>query len=293
MGSVATLGVLETAFLTYSKLSGPSLDICGTAGDCASVLNGPYSVIPFTDIPLASLGLAAYLVTTYLALEPVVFEKDDTDFNRIALLAITTAMGTLSVFLMTLVYGVLKTSCLYCLASACLSITLALCTWFGGCLPRNATKVGLQAGLASFLATTVATVVFFVSVDPHEANMSPSLMAPSTTTTTKFKELSPPPITTVSSERAMLLSQDLKLLNAKMYGAYWCSHCYDQKQSLGKQAFARIQYFECAPEGKNSQRDVCKERDVPGYPTWEIDGKLYPGERELEELEDIVKEIRK
>lgn len=227
MGSVATLGVLETAFLTYSKLSGPSLDICGTAGDCASVLNGPYSTLPFTNIPLASLGLIAYLLAAYLALEPVVLERDDTDENRIALLAITTAMGTFSVFLLSLIYGVLHTSCPYCLASACFSMTLAACTWLGGCLPERNAKLGVQAGLTSVAATTLAAVLLFVSVDPTASTssdtMSSALMA-STTTTTKVQpdqQLSPPPITTNSSPRAISISQDLRTLNAKMYGAYW------------------------------------------------------------------------
>ena len=42
----------------------------------------------------------------------------------------------------------------------------------------------------------------------------------------------------------------------------------------------------------NSQNSLCKERDVPGYPTWEIKGKLYPGEKELDELEEIIKEAK-
>jgi hypothetical protein len=107
-----------------------------------------------------------------------------------------------------------------------------------------------------------------------------------------LQSMSPPPITTTSSERALVLSDNLLLYNAKMYGAYWCSHCFDQKQAFGKKAFSQIQYIECSREGMNSQTSLCKEMDVPGYPTWEIDGKLYPGERDLEELEEILKDIQ-
>jgi len=175
MGSLATLGVLETSFLTYTKLANPSLDICGTAvGDCASVLNGPYSTIPFTNIPLATLGLVAYLTTAYLALEPVVLERDDSDENRLALLATTTAMGTFSVYLLSLIYGILHTSCLYCLASAILSISLASCAWLGGrCFPLlgddddhqhdgGLKKRGVQVGMASFAATTVTALLLLM-----------------------------------------------------------------------------------------------------------------------------------
>ena len=74
-----------------------------------------------------------------------------------------------------------------------------------------------------------------------------------------------------------------------MYGAYWCSHCFDQKEALGKEAFRKITYVECSKDGYNSQTKLCKEKEVPGYPTWEINGKLYPGQQELDELEELIK----
>ena len=76
-----------------------------------------------------------------------------------------------------------------------------------------------------------------------------------------------------------------------MYGAFWCSHCYDQKQAFGYEAMRSIPYVECDREGYNNERDVCKAREVPGYPTWEIGGKLYPGERSLDELREIVNDV--
>lgn len=78
-------------------------------------------------------------------------------------------------------------------------------------------------------------------------------------------------------------------MNAKMYGAFWCSHCYDQKQAFGREAYAKIDYVECAPDGVNSQTKLCKSRKVPGYPTWEVKGELYPGEKSIEQLEAIAR----
>jgi hypothetical protein len=108
----------------------------------------------------------------------------------------------------------------------------------------------------------------------------------------------PPPITTTSSPEALLLGQKLHALDAKMYGAYWCSHCYEQKQRLGQQVFEHtgeegsssplVSYIECEVDGFQSQRKMCKEQKIPGYPTWQIDGILYPGEMYLNELKDIV-----
>lgn len=40
--------------------------------------------------------------------------------------------------------------------------------------------------------------------------------------------------------------------------------------------------------GVDNQVELCKAANIPGFPTWEIDGKLYPGEQTLEELEEIV-----
>ena len=52
-----------------------------------------------------------------------------------------------------------------------------------------------------------------------------------------------------------------------------------------------IQYVECDREGYQNQRELCREKDVPGYPTWEIDGELFPGERSLDELREIVDDV--
>jgi len=122
--------------------------------------------------------------------------------------------------------------------------------------------------------------------------MSSQLVASAATTPSKpLEPQAPPPITQHSSERALTLSQNLKSLDAKMFGAFWCSHCYDQKQTLGFEAMQNIPYVECSNDGLNSQTPLCKSKDVPGYPTWEIGGKLFPGEMELDELEDIVKDV--
>lgn len=299
MGSVATLGALETSYLTYNKVIGAG-DLCTVNGNCASVLNGPYATIPFTDIPLAALGFLVYMTTVVLSLGPLSpphSNMNDTG-NRIALVGVTTAMGTFSVFLMSLLFGVLHETCPFCIASAIFSLTLAGCAWLGGALPPSAPRAGLQTGLASFVATTLAAVVIFVTAgDSSTSSTSSSSLADAfssgsstllASNTAPKEGFSPPPITTASSERAVALSTQLQALNAKMYGAYWCSHCYDQKERLGKEAFARVQYIECSQDGKNSQRSLCQERDVPGYPTWEINGKLFPGERELDELEAII-----
>ena len=68
-----------------------------------------------------------------------------------------------------------------------------------------------------------------------------------------------------------------------------CKFCAKQKEAFGKEAFEskNVEYVECSQDGKDSQANLCQ--DVKGYPTWSINGKLYSGERSLEELEVLVR----
>ena len=152
-------------------------------------------------------------------------------------------------------------------------------------------------GVKSFFAATLASLAMFLTVDEvamqaysnhwMQANgLASSIVA---NADELKKDIPAPPVTATSSDRALKIGEDLKSLDAKMFGAYWCSHCYEQKQRLGKEAFANVQYNECAKEGLNSKADMCKAKKIPGYPTWEINGKLFPGDMYLDELEDIIK----
>lgn len=79
------------------------------------------------------------------------------------------------------------------------------------------------------------------------------------------------------------LAQHLQQTGAKMYGAYWCPHCADQK-ALFKSAVTVVPYVECDPKGEKPQPDLCQAKQIEGYPTWEIAGQFYPGTRSLLEL---------
>jgi hypothetical protein len=79
------------------------------------------------------------------------------------------------------------------------------------------------------------------------------------------------------------LAQCLSAKGAKMYGAYWCSHCADQKKEFGT-SFKYIDYIECDPQGANSKTALCQEMGVQGYPTWIINGQLYPGKQSFDQL---------
>ena len=97
----------------------------------------------------------------------------------------------------------------------------------------------------------------------------------------------PPAVKGKSSAEAIALARHLKARGARMYGAYWCSHCYGQKEAFGQRGAALIEYVECAEDGYLSRRALCRVQDIKGYPTWEIGGEYYGGERSLEELAEI------
>jgi len=101
--------------------------------------------------------------------------------------------------------------------------------------------------------------------------------------------VAPPVIRSKSSARAMEIARRLEARGAQFYGTYWCSHCRDQKETLGKEAMRLVTYNECDADGKNSKRAECKAVGVKGYPTWLLDGKLYPGERDLDGLDAMLK----
>ncbi|CAB9515132.1 Vitamin K epoxide reductase family [Seminavis robusta] len=100
----------------------------------------------------------------------------------------------------------------------------------------------------------------------------------------------PPPIVAVSSARAFQVADEMEKVHAKLYGAYWCRYTQAQKERFGQEAFAKINYVECSEDGLNSASGVCREKGVDGYPTWEVNGKLYPGDQDLDELETLVQE---
>jgi glutaredoxin len=71
-----------------------------------------------------------------------------------------------------------------------------------------------------------------------------------------------------------------------MYGAFWCPHCQDQKAMFGDAA-KLLPYVECDPRGEHSQTKLCKEKQIKGFPTWEIDGEFYASVQSLNNLADL------
>ena len=79
-------------------------------------------------------------------------------------------------------------------------------------------------------------------------------------------------------------AQCLTKKGAKMYGAWWCPHCAEQKEFFGY-AFRYVNYTECSPPGQRTQTEVCKAAGIKSYPTWQFaDGTRAEGELHLQAL---------
>jgi len=78
-----------------------------------------------------------------------------------------------------------------------------------------------------------------------------------------------------------------KCLNSKgarMYGAWWCPHCADQKEAFGY-AFQYVNYTECSPQGQRTETDQCKQAGIKHFPTWHFaDGSNTEGVLPLTQL---------
>lgn len=79
-------------------------------------------------------------------------------------------------------------------------------------------------------------------------------------------------------------AQCLTEREAKMYGAWWCPHCRDEKELFGE-AFQHINYVECSSAGQRTQNQVCKDAAIKQYPTWQFaDGSRTEGTQPLSKL---------
>jgi len=78
-------------------------------------------------------------------------------------------------------------------------------------------------------------------------------------------------------------AQCIKDSGAEFYGAFWCTHCQDQKKEFGN-ASKLLPYIECS-NIDNTQTQVCKDKKIESYPTWIFkDGTTLKGKLDLQTL---------
>ncbi len=299
IGAIAIAGAILTAYLTITKLIGAdpvcSADAAAGAG-CGGVLNSAYATV--FGLPLSLFGFLAYLSMATFALVPLGIsqerqknlKKQLENSTWWLLLTGSIAMTVFSAYLMYVLATDLKTVCLYCIGSALFSLSLLILTITG----RDWEDLGqiLFTGFIVGLLTILVTLGIYSGVNSPlaQANGTAEEVV-DTDGLIAIPEVAGQPkppkgweITTTSGTAEIDLAKHLTATGAKKYGAFWCPHCFEQKQLFGKEAFAEINYLECDPQGKNPQREACLAAGIQSFPTWEINGKLYPGTKTPEEL---------
>jgi glutaredoxin len=78
--------------------------------------------------------------------------------------------------------------------------------------------------------------------------------------------------------------QCLAAKQVKMYGAYWCPHCAEQKEMF-ESSFKDVPYVECGVPGSRDEARVCKDAGIKHFPTWQFaDGERQEGTLSLQVL---------
>jgi len=84
------------------------------------------------------------------------------------------------------------------------------------------------------------------------------------------------------------LAECLTEKGAKLYGAYWCGHCNNQKEMFGED-LQYITYIECDANGEDADAAACQAAGIRAYPTWVLaDEEQLVGTKQLEVLKEAT-----
>jgi uncharacterized membrane protein/glutaredoxin len=292
IGALAALGIADTGYLTSIKLSGGG--IACSSESCNAVLSSPYANV--FGLPLSLFGLLAYGAVAVMAIAPLLINTQSQKklhgqaqaLTWLGLLIVSAGMMVFSGYLMYLLFGVINAPCPYCIASAVFATGIFILTLMG----REWDDLGavLMPVLITGFLTLLVTVGIFSSVAPV---VEPTVVEePTTTAITSLRpnanQQPPWKVSSQSGSSELALTQHLKTIGAKMYGAAWCPHCYEQKQLLGREAVkASLDYIECDPDSPKSQTTVCTAASIKSFPTWEIKGQRHLGILVPEKLAEL------
>ncbi len=249
---VAAVGILLTSYLSWTAFQGHSVKGCSVGSSCDIVLTSRWATL--MGLPTAFWGLLAYLS---LAASAFIRRADRhwTIAWMIALFGVA-----FSLYLTTVSLTILNAACPYCLTSlAIITTTFVL--------------VSLQRpdGLPDFSwarwigKTAPVAAAMILMIHLNYAGV-----------------IGQPPAAEDPVARA--LAEHLSQTGVKMYGAFWCPHCQDQKERFGGSA-KRLPYVECSPNGQSAPRaKECIDANINSYPTWVISGKRIEEVLSLKQL---------
>ena len=240
------------AYLSWTEWIGNSVKGCAVGSGCDVVLSSRWATL--FGLPTALWGVLAYVTLAGAAFIP----RADRHWWSAWTVAFCGVLY--SAYLTTVSLTILRAECPYCLTSLALMTSIfALITY-----QRPSTLEGFS--WRRWLGRTVPVAVAII-------------VALHLNYTGVFGE---PP--TVEDPGARALAVHLTRSGAKMYGAYWCPHCQEQKELFGAAA-SRLPYVECSsgPQG-SPQTEECRVARITTYPTWIINGKRVDEVLTLQQL---------
>lgn len=245
LAGLAAAGLVLSAYLLATRAA-HAPTYCPLGSGCDIVQSSRYAAI--FGIPVAALGVGYYAVL--LALGARMMESG----RRWGFALPVALAGLAASVVFTLVQQIdIHATCTLCVASALLTLAIAVrVVW-----RRPLRAAGLTLGWGA--AAAVLSVVLLLG---------------------GYAASAPP---TAEASYAEGLAKHLAETGAVFYGAYWCPHCADQKAAFGS-AVKYLPYVECDPRGARSQAQLCMDKGIKAFPTWDIAGKRLEGFVPLEEL---------
>jgi len=276
---LSTIGLVDTGSITLKNWGlFPSLSCPGIQNGCETVLNSPWGTLfenNQINIPLSFAGVITYLsilvITIILSLNLISPKEKLNKFLWWLIFLISCASSTFSFLLINIMFFKIQAYCFFCILSAILSFSIFIISMIGAKFESREPMI--FRGLIVVISVLLGGLIWSTNVDPSNA-----IDVQSST------ENVSPIITTSSSPQKVKFAKFLRENNIVMYGAYWCPHCHDQKQLFGKEAVKEFKVVECAQDGKDNNYKLCQTKGVEFFPSWEINGEIYSGTRDLNDL---------
>jgi uncharacterized membrane protein len=252
--ALSTLGALLAGYMAWTALGGGLVRGCSAGSACDVVLSSDWATT--LGFPTAFWGFL-----TYVALAAIAFVKRA---DRHWQYAWTLSFFGLaySLYLTTVSVTILDAACPYCLTSLGLMTAIFIVVTLQR--PKEIASFAWPGWLAKIVPASLAVILL---LHLGYTGVIGTPVAPDD------------PI-------ARALADHLTQTGAKMYGAYWCPHCQDQKRVFGSAA-KYLPYIECSPNGQGTApAPVCLEQDIKSYPTWVVKGSKREAVMSLRELAD-------
>ena len=279
---LSTIGIVDTGSITLKKWGLFSSLSCPGGNGCDAVLNSPWGSLYSNNqinIPLSLAGLITYslilLITIILTIKLFPPKEKLSKTLWWLLYLISCGSSIFSLLLINIMFFKIQAFCIFCILSAILSFSIFILTIVGAKFDSRETM--LYRGITIAFIVLLGGLIWSNQVDPSNAS---EIINPS--------EKSSPMITTKSSKQKIEFAKFLNENRIIMYSAYWCPHCHDQKQLFGKKATEELTIIECAKDGIDNQYELCEQKGIEGFPSWEINNNIYSGTRDLQELANMA-----